>query len=87
MAECTRHIWKEQSSGHKGKIMACEVCGKSRKVRIDKEHKEAVKNGDLIQPNEKQKFIERFGHHPDESKENIEKYFMKKPSRRPRNGK
>ena len=52
---------------------------KTGEIRDTKRDKAGIKRGDYLQPNiEKDKFIQKYGHHPQESKEDIARYLSRR---------
>ena len=49
------------------------------KEQIDKAKEDKIReSGDLIQPNDKDAFVERFGYHPNEKLQDVRKFLKKK---------
>ena len=67
--------WKEKWKQGDKVLMQNKLTGKTKTVAIDRE---GIKRGDYIQPNEKDAFIKKYGWHPDENKQTVEKYLNKK---------
>ena len=75
----TPGLWEEkwQNGDHDRFIMRHKVTGEERKIEYSEKDKQIIRNGDTLQPFQKDAFIKRYGNLPGEDQKEVDKYILR----------